>query len=53
MEGQLPAPAMDQELAVANVLSEPVLELRTAAGGPELVVRDAHGTGESVVVYRR
>ena len=51
--GSCPPRLMDQEMAVASVLSEPVLELRTAAGGPELVVRDAHGTGESVVVYRR
>ena len=37
----------------AEVLSESVLEVRTTHGRPELVVRDAHGTGESVVVYRR
>ena len=44
---------MDQEMAVGSVLSEPVLELRRRDGRPELVVRDAHGTGGTVAVYRR
>ena len=51
--GQCPPSLMEQEVAVAAVLSEPVLEVRNRAGRPELVVRDAHGTGESVAVYRR
>ena len=51
--GHCPQELMGQEMAVADVLSESGLEVRTTHGRPELVVRDAHGTGESVVVYRR
>ena len=51
--GTCPESLMGQETAVGSVLSEPVLEVRTRDGRPELVVRDAHGTGESVAVYRR
>jgi heat shock protein HslJ len=51
--GHCPQSLMEQQMAVGSVLSEPVLEVRDRAGRPELVVRDAHGTGESVAVYRR
>ena len=51
--GHCPQSLMEQEIAVGSVLSEPVLEVGTRAGRPELVVRHAHGTGESVAVYRR
>lgn len=52
-KGACPTSLRDQAIAVGSVLEEPVLELRTRDGRPELVVRDAHGTGESVAVYRR
>ena len=43
----------DQEMAVGNVISEPVLELRTSSGEPELVLRYAHANSPAEVVYRR
>jgi heat shock protein HslJ len=51
--GHCHASLVDQDVAVGSVLSEPVLRVRTVGGQPELVVRDAHGTGEGVAVYRR
>ncbi|CUR61893.1 conserved exported hypothetical protein [metagenome] len=49
--GDCPDRLMDQEVAVGNVLSEPVIALRERDGRPELVVRYAHGAGR--LVYRR
>ena len=50
-QGDCPDRLIDQEVAVGNVLSEPVLELRERDGRPELVVRYAHGPGR--LVYQR
>ena len=44
---------MNQEMAVGNVISEPVLRLRTSSGEPELVLRYAHANSPAEVVYRR
>lgn len=43
----------DQERAVESVLSELVVEVRDRAGRQELVVRSAHGSGGTVLVYGR
>jgi heat shock protein HslJ len=43
----------DQEVAAGTVLGEPVLELRTTGGRPELVLRHAHANSPAEVVYRR
>lgn len=51
--GDCPDGLMDQEIAVNSALSEPVLELRTQDGRPELVLRYAHGNGPGELVYRR
>ncbi|MFC7363071.1 META domain-containing protein [Nocardioides astragali] len=51
--GECPDRLMDQEMAVGNALSEPVLEVRERAGRTELVLRYAHGNGPAEVVYRR
>lgn len=51
--GECPDRLMDQEMAVGNALSEPVLEERDRAGHAELVLRYAHGNGPGELVYRR
>jgi heat shock protein HslJ len=43
----------DQGMALGSVLGEPVLELRTGNGQPELVLRYAHANSPAEVVYRR
>ena len=43
----------DQARAVESMTFELVLEVRTRDGHRELVVRNAHGTGEAALVYRR
>lgn len=44
---------MAQEMAVSSALSEPILEVRTGDRGPELVIRYAHTSDPSEIVYRR
>jgi heat shock protein HslJ len=51
--GRCPDELVDQEMVVGNALSEPVFEVRTGDSGPELVIRYAHASGPSRLVYRR
>ncbi|MDR7253995.1 heat shock protein HslJ [Nocardioides sp. BE266] len=43
----------DQARAVESVMSEMVVEVRQRDGQAELVVRNAHGSGRTQLVYRR
>lgn len=51
--GDCPDRLMNQEMAVGNALSEPVVEVRERSGRTELVLRYAHGNGPAELVYRR
>ena len=50
--GSCPERLMEQEMAVGNTLSEPVLQVRRRSGRTELVIRHAHANSPAELVYR-